>query len=183
MKQDKAWIELQGRPLVARLVAVLQPLFDPLRIVAGDPARFRELGLPVQPDLRPDCGALGGIHSALATATHDRVFVVACDLPLLDEPFLRGLVGLLGKHDAVVPFSGERPVPVCALYRTRCLPAVEIRLDRGELRAAGFLADIDVRWIREEELAVLDPEGMALFNMNTGEDYERVRRILSRRRP
>ena len=185
MGKDKAFIRLQepaGRTLIEALVELLEPDYEPVRILAGQSpvAPYAALGVAVQPDRRPRSGPLGGIHTALTTAERDVVLVVACDLPFLTREFLDGLSGLLSEHDAVVPRPRGVPVPVCAFYSKRCLPALEARLDRGELKAADFLDDLAVRWVEGGELARIDPGGTALFNLNTPEDIERAKEIASR---
>ena len=187
MGKDKALLRLQepaGPTLIEALVELLKPDHEPVRILAGQsPAEsYAALGVAVQPDLRPRSGPLGGIHTALATAERDIVLVVACDLPFLTREFLRQLSGLLSEHDAVVPRPQGVPVPVCAFYSKRCLPAVLGRLDRGELKTADFLDELAVRWVEGRELARLDPRGTALFNLNTPQDVERAREIASQGR-
>ncbi len=184
MGKDKAWLRLQeptGRTLIEAVVELLKPDYEPVRILAGQSpvTPYAALGVAVQPDRRPRSGPLGGIHTALTTADRDIVLVVACDLPFLTREFLGGLSNLLSEHDAVVPRPRGVPVPVCAFYTKRCLPALEARLDRGELKAADFLDDLAVRWVEGRELARLDPQGTALFNLNTPEDVERARSLRS----
>jgi len=183
MGTDKAWLRLRGPTgptLIEALVALLEPDYGPVRILAGESSvePYATLGVVVQSDLRPHSGPLGGIHSALSLAERDVVLVVPCDLPFLTREFLEGLSVLLSGHDAVVPRPDGVPVPVCAFYSSRCLSAVETRLDRGYLKAADFLEDLAVRWVEGQELARLDPEGTALFNLNTPEDMERARRMV-----
>ncbi len=178
MGRDKPWLELGGQPIIVRLIEVLRPLFPRLRIIANDSARFGALGLTVQPDIRLGCGALGGIESALATASFEAVFVAACDLPFLHAGFVGTLLGLLPGHDAVVPWGEKGPEPLCAVYSVGCRAAVTRALDRGELKVADFLRSLRVRRVEGDELAQLDPHGLALFNLNTPEDYERARKIV-----
>jgi len=47
--------------------------------------------------------------------------------------------------------------------------------------AAAFLEDLAVRWVEGPELRQLDPEGIALFNLNTPEDYRRAQAIAAKR--
>jgi molybdopterin-guanine dinucleotide biosynthesis protein A len=178
MGRDKTSLLLAGRSVIERMIEILAPLFSRLRIIAGDGSRFSALGVPVQPDLRPGCGALSGVHAALATASAEAVFVVACDLPLLHPALIRGLVSRLEGHDAVVPWSDKGPEPLCAVYRRRCHAAAEAALDGGELKMSDFLARLSVRRLQGEDLIRLDPDGLGLFNLNTPEDYQRARKIL-----
>lgn len=178
MGRDKAWAPLHGRAVIERMVEILRPLFGRLRIIANHPARFASLGVSVQPDLRPGCGALSGLHTALATASQEAVFVAACDLPFLHAGFVRALVDLLPGYDAVVPWSEKGPEPLSAVYSARCRAAAESALDRGALKVADFLSGLRVRRVEGDELARLDPGGLALFNLNTPEDYQRARRLV-----
>jgi molybdopterin-guanine dinucleotide biosynthesis protein A len=181
MGSDKALLSLGGRTIIETLVETLRGDYAPVRIIANATEPLARLGLAVHSDLRPGSGPLGGIHTALATASHEVVLVTACDLPFIHRDFLRGLAGLLAGHDAVVPRYEGRPLPVCAFYSVSCVPALEARLDRDQLKAADFLDDVAVRWVEDEELARLDPEGVALFNLNTPEDYRRAQEIAAGR--
>ena len=157
MGSDKAFLRLGSKTVIEKLVETLRADYDPIRVIGPPRPQTERLGLPVQPDLRPDCGPLGGIHAALATASH--------------------LAGLLPGHDAVVPVWEGRPIPVCAFYAVRCLGAVEARLERRRLKAADFLDDVSVRWVKESELQSLDPRGLSFFNLNTPEDYRIAQEI------
>jgi molybdopterin-guanine dinucleotide biosynthesis protein A len=141
-------------------------------------AAFESLEIPVFIDMRPDSGPLGGIHTALSTTKHPSTFVVGCDYPFINSHFIRGLADLLPGHDAVVPRKDRTPIPVCAFYSTRCLASVETSLDRGMLEAKAFLSHVDVRWVEGRELKKLDPSGVALFNLNTPEDYAKALTLL-----
>lgn len=173
MGRDKAWLPVEGTPVIERVVDVLKPLFWRVRVIAKD-ERFAVLGVPVQPDLRPGAAALGGLHTALATAEKDVVFVAACDLPFLSATLVRGLAAVLADYDAALPWTARGPEPLVAFYRRASLSAVERALDRNVLRVGGFLEELRVRRVEEGELARLDPGGLALLNLNTPEDYARA---------
>ena len=78
MGKDKAWLELGKASLIEIVVRTLKPLFHHVRIIANEDERFAALNVPIQSDIRPGCGPLGGIHTALATARRDSVFVAGC---------------------------------------------------------------------------------------------------------
>jgi molybdopterin-guanine dinucleotide biosynthesis protein A len=181
MGRDKAWLEIGGETMVARLVRILESLFESVRIVANEIDRYDSLGKPVHADLRPGSGPLGGIHTALSKTHQDTAFVVGCDYPFINANFINGLSSLLSSYDALVPLQNQIPVPVCAFYSTRCLGAVEASLDKGILEANMFLAEVDVRWVKDEELSKLDPTGLALTNLNTPDDYRKALALLEKK--
>jgi molybdopterin-guanine dinucleotide biosynthesis protein A len=156
----------------------MTPVVQRIRLFGGPSSTSH--GFPVVPDISPKLGPLSGIHTALATADGLAVLVVACDLPFVTSPFLSGLIEMLsGEIEAVVPRVAGRAVPVCAIYRTRCLPVLEAHLERGELAAHRFVAGLETRFLENEDLARLDPHGLALRNVNTPDELKEAESILA----
>ena len=133
-------------------------------------------------DALPGSGTLGGIYTGLEAARNEWALVVACDMPFLSEPLLRYMTGLRDGVDAVVPVIGGRPEPTHALYSRRCLPAISQRLQAGQLKAAGFLDLVRVRYVDGDEARGFDPELLSFFNVNRPEDLARALEIAGRER-
>lgn len=174
MGQDKAWIDLDGRPIIARVIDVLREVADEVIIVANDP-RFTELGLRVVPDRFPEGGALGGIATGVGAATHDRVLVAACDMPFLRSEVWRLLIARSAGVDVVVPRVGGEYETLHALYTKACLGPMEDALASGRLRVISFFADVRVREVSEADLRALDPALRSLTNVNTPEELAALR--------
>jgi len=175
MGQDKAWIDLQGRPLIARVVDVLREVADEVFIVAND-ERYADLGLRVVPDRFPGGGALGGIATGVSAATHERVLVVACDMPFLRGDVWRLLIANAVGADAVVPKIGGEYETLHALYTKACLPAMERALGSGRMRVISFFGDVRLREVGEADLRAIDPELRAFTNVNTPEELAALAR-------
>lgn len=169
MGQDKAWIPLDGRPIIARVIDVLLEVADEVLIVAND-ERYAELGLRVVPDRFPDGGALGGIATGVGAALHDRVLVAACDMPFLRADVWRALLAQADGADAVVPRIGGEYETLHAMYTKACLPAMEQALATGRLRVISFFPEVRLREIGEAELRAIDPALRAFTNVNTPEE-------------
>ena len=177
---DKASLDVGGTRIIHRQLAALLPVADDVRIVANNRERYADLGVPIIGDAIPDAGPLGGIYSALLDAAHDRVLILACDLPFVTRDLLARLADESREHpeaDAVVPRSSRGIQPLCAIYATRCLDAARARIDRGALRASGLLEDIRVRELGPETLARYD-DGSLFENVNTPHDHERARGLV-----
>jgi len=174
---DKGALAVGRERIIDRQRAALAAVADDVRIVAGDRDGYDGRGLRVIADAVPGAGPLGGLYSALLDAAHERVLILACDLPFVTAALLQRLVEESGtgqEIDAVVPRSARGLEPLCALYMTRAAGAVRARIDRGDLRVAGLLADLRVRELGPEVLAPYDA-GSLFENVNTPHDHARAR--------
>lgn len=178
MGRDKAQLELGSSTLLERVLAAVAPLGVHCMLIANDTDAFSGLGVPVHPDLRPGCGPLGGLYTALAVTRSPQLLFLACDLPFLTTEFLRFLLSELGEHHAVVPRSVEGLQPLCAAYARSCLPAVERALDRRELRMTSFFAEVDVRILEPVQWQGYDRRHLLFTNLNTPEEYQRAVQLI-----
>lgn len=172
MGQDKAWIDVDGRPLIARVIEVLATVADEVIVVANE-ARYGSLGVRVVPDRFPEGGALGGIATGVGAAIHDTVLVAACDMPFLDPAVWRLLLEAApgaDEADVVIPVLGDQPETLHAVYTRACLPAMERALAQGRLRVVSFFDEVRVRRIGEEALRGVDPALRSFTNVNTPEE-------------
>lgn len=179
---DKSLRVLGGATILARVIARARPQVAALVLNAnGDPARFREFGLPVVSDSIPDfAGPLAGVLAGLdwaavnvAGATHVASF--ATDAPFLPTDLVARLADAVkdGRHDLACAASDGRSHPVFGLW------PLDLRED---LRAALHtgMRKVD-QWTARHRLAVVDfpvqPED-PFFNANTPEDLERAARSI-----
>jgi molybdenum cofactor guanylyltransferase len=169
MGQDKAWIELDGEPLIARVATVLADVADEVIIVANDP-KYESLGLRVVRDRYPTGGALGGIATGVGAATHDTVLIAACDMPFLSPDVWRVILGHSGEADVVIPKIGGEYETLHALYTKACVPQMARAIAENRLRVISFFDQVRVLAIEEPELRAVDPTLRAFTNVNTPEE-------------
>ena len=175
MGSDKAALELAGEPAARRTARLLATLFEEVLLVGGKPPDGTP-GRRVADPAGPRC-ALRGLVGALEAARAERVLVVATDLPGLTADLLLALVAL-PEADVVVPRTpGDGLEPLCALYRRESvLPLARARLDAGELALHGLIGALAATTtLGGRTLAAIDPDGAALANANTPEDWARAR--------
>ena len=110
-------------------------------------------------DIHPGNDSLGGLHTAVASAAGSHVFVVGCDMPLLQPALIYGLAGLVDDWDVVVPIKNDYPEPLCAFYGKKCAPHIESSISRGRLKMIGFHEQVRVRRVEEAAWRAWDPEG------------------------
>ena len=169
MGQDKAWIELDGEPLIKRVADVLALVADEVIVVANDP-KYESLGLRVVRDRYPTGGALGGIATGIGAAANDTVLVAACDMPFLSTDLWRLLLGHAGEADVVIPRIGGEYETLHALYTKACVPQMARAIAENRLRVISFFDQVRVLAVEEPELRAVDPTLRAFTNVNTPEE-------------
>jgi molybdopterin-guanine dinucleotide biosynthesis protein A len=135
----KQLFKVDGRPLFSICYEKFQPLSDDV-FLQGE---FSGTDTEVRTDLVSEHGPLGGIYSALKNARHERVFVLACDMPDLDPRIL----GLLLEHadsDLVVPrWRNGHYEPLCSLYSKNQISLVKDMLASGSLKISDLFGMVE----------------------------------------
>ena len=186
MGKDKALMPFLGRPLIQRVVDRLRPIADEILVTTNSLEDYRFLNLRLFPDLKPGRGALGGLYTALSSATCEAVAVVACDMPFVSAALIEAASRLLVQEDAdvVIPDSGDGLEPMHAVYRCKtCLPAIEAAIEADQWRLISWFPQVKVCILQPDEIRLYDPSRLAFWNLNTPEDFaEAEQRAISERR-
>lgn len=182
MGRDKAFLEIEGKPLFQRVLELFQESFSRVVLVGGAPERFAAYDLPLLPDIYPG-SPLGGIYTALSQVETGHIFVSSCDIPFPSRAVLRYLCSLSDGFDAVVPETLKGYEPLFALYRKNCLDPVRSQLESGDFCAYAWYPQAKVRVVSPAELVSLDPEGTAFCNINTPEQFAQIASGAVLRRP
>src|SRR6516225_9729854 len=143
MGGNQALLRLEeGGPTISEMVVarLTQAGLPAPIVITNNPAEYSFLGLECMPDDIRGAGALGGLLTVLSHSEHERVLVVACDMPELNVELLRYMPAQQGDHDAVVPRwddGGETRVePLHAIYSTNCIEVIRRQIERGELKVS-----------------------------------------------
>jgi molybdenum cofactor guanylyltransferase len=176
MGRDKALLEIGGVPLVIRTARLIQPLVGEFTVI-GPPERYTPHGLEVVPDHFENVGPLGGIATALRISRREWNVILGCDLPYLTASWLEWLIAraLRSRADAVLPETSRGLEPLCALYRSSVAPVVAAAVARGVRKVTDGLADFTVETTPEREWSSIASGEVLFRNVNTPQDFEKVR--------
>ena len=176
MGRDKAALEIGGLAGATRAARLLASLFARVLLVGGE-APADAPGERIPDVAGPQC-ALRGLVGALEAAESERVLVLATDLPLVTPELVLALVAW-PEAPVVAPRTETGSQPLCALYDCEAaLREARDRLASGRLKLQGLLDALGASYLDPSVLLRIDPEGRALFNVNTPDDLERVRKRL-----
>jgi molybdopterin-guanine dinucleotide biosynthesis protein A len=167
MGRDKAWVEVDGQPLIIRAVDMLRELGVAEVFISGRAGTdYSDLACPVLLDLEPGGGPLGGIERALWAANSGLVLVVAVDLARMKPEFLAQLIAHCDSLTGVVPSLKGELEPLAAIYPKRCHELVRACLRRGEHAARDF-AEACLRERAVRRFAVREKSAVYFENWNS----------------
>jgi FdhD protein len=175
MKSNKALLPFSGELFIERIYRQLAALFPEVIVVTNTPDLYQFLPCRTVSDKFPGMGSLAGIHAGLNQSRTPYIFVVACDMPYLNESLIRRLIANIHGQDVVMPESDGGLEPLHAVYGKGCLPAMEEALSRGNSRIVECLDRQKVTVVKKDEIAAIDPGFSSFRNINTPEEYFRFR--------
>ncbi len=172
--QEKAFLPLSGRPLLAHVIDRLAPQVDRLIINSnGVRFRFAKFHAAVVPDLMDDLNTpLAGLHAGLVYAAEHGVEVLIT-VPS-DTPFLPpDLVARLGQGPAIATSSGQDHY-IAGAWPVGLLGDLEAAIHRDKLfRMKDWAKRCHAKPV-EWALTPHDP----FFNINTPHDLAAAERII-----
>lgn len=194
MGEDKWLLPVGGMPALGRLVRALDGVADEFAIVlpwgADDALRARAEAAVIAAspsaavrwlaDAEPDAGPLAGLEAAYEAGLGDWCLATAADMPFARAELAEALFRrcLAAGAEAAVPERDGRRHPLFAVYGVSAFDRLRSYRRGGGRKVMAWLEELRVLTLPESETAAFDPEGTALFNMNTPEDYVRAQSLV-----
>jgi molybdopterin-guanine dinucleotide biosynthesis protein A len=185
MGEPKAWLSIDGVPLLRRVVAAVEPVTSRIVVVgaAGQELPSLPEHVKIVRDAQPGEGPLSALAAGLA-ALQDVPFAFACatDAPFVHASVVRRLATLSLGHEAAVVEDGDFVLPLCAVYATSIIVKLEAMLASGQRRLVELVGAIDTHRVSRADLLAddvvraADPELLSLVSVNTREELAAVLR-------
>lgn len=175
---DKVVLPVSGGSLLSRTVALASRFCSQVWVSGRDPGGLN-VQAPWLPDDVPGQGPLGGIQTGLAHIGGP-LLVLACDLPLLDEPTVARLLEAHAKrpeHAVMTTFLQPETgyiEALVAVYEAGAAPLLAEAARQGMYklsRAVPFEARHHVPYTQDESTV--------FFNINYPADLAMLRRVLA----
>jgi molybdopterin-guanine dinucleotide biosynthesis protein A len=175
MGSNKALLSYHGGRLIESIYGKLASVFAEVIVVTNHPEHYEFLPCTKVRDIFAGRGGLAGLHAGLSHSGSPAIFAVACDMPHLDEGFIRHMAGLADPAGVVIPQGPDGLEPLHAVYGRGCLSAMEHCLANDERKISSFFTRVAVTILDEEDIASFDPQFLSFRNINTPEDYYHLR--------
>lgn len=185
MGSDKALLKIGNETIIERITNLMNSIFNEVLIVTNTPEDYKFLNLPLFEDIYKNKGPLSGIHSGLVHSSTDKNFFISCDLPLISEELIKHIVEFNSEKFIRYCFAGRHHY-LAGVYRKELIPEIEgilksssKQVDKKEQKFSikCLLKYIEAEIINVEQLHFYNKN--LFFNLNTPEDFENLKKILS----
>ena len=176
MGENKAFIEIEGVPIIRRVYNLFKELFQEVIIVTNQKELFSNFDSKIYSDLFPDKGALGGLYTGIFFSTFNYSFCVACDMPFIKKSVVQHLINHIQDDDVIVPQTRDGLQPLHAIYSKNCLEPIKLTIEQGKYKILDFYEMVKVKIIQEDDFISLDPLRESFVNVNTPVELLSIRR-------
>ncbi len=174
--RPKTLLDFDGISLIELIVKNLNLLFEEITVVTDHPELYRDLPVRLAGDLftNSEKSPLRGIHAGLRTSNLPYQFVVACDMPFLNNRLIRYMEGFTADYDAVVPRINSYFQPLHSFYNRSCADVIEKQIKLGKCKVTDFYTDLHIKFIGREDIERFDPHQESFVNINTLAEYQKA---------
>ena len=172
---DKQLLTINERRLFDIIYNTLSAKFEDIIVCTYHPNLYKGYSLRTVSDQYCNSGPLSGIHSALSASESRYVYVIACDMPNINMPYIEYMEQLIkdnGCPDACITQKLNWIEPFNAYYSKSCLPVIEDDLLNGKTSIRYFLQKVNTLEIKEEKAREFSENWSMFLNINTRENYE-----------
>jgi molybdopterin-guanine dinucleotide biosynthesis protein A len=176
MGENKAFIKIEGAPIISRIYALFKELFQEIIIVTDQKELFANFNSNIYSDLIPNKGVLGGVYTGIFFSNFLYSFCVACDMPFIKKSLVQYLIKNIKDEDVIVPRTKDGLQPLHAIYSKNCLDPIKRIIEQGKYKIIDFYNLVNVKIVEENDFLSLDPHRESFINMNTPEELLSVKK-------
>ena len=141
MTRDKAFLEIDGRTLLARQIELARQVGAKKVFVSGRAGKdYSRFNCPALEDKFQNAGPLAGIERALDAASTLLVLVLAVDLPNLTGNLILKIFSHCEVNAGAIPRINEKIEPLAAFYPKAAHPLIMELLGKKSNAAKHFAA-------------------------------------------
>ncbi len=176
MGKNKAFIQVEGIPIIERIHNLFTELFQEVIIVTNEKDLFSNFNSKIYSDLIPDKGALGGLYTGIVWSSFYYSFCVACDMPFIKRSLVQYLIENVANEDVIIPRTKDGLQPLHAIYSKNCIDPIRRSIEEGKSKIIDIYDEVNVKIVDERNFLSFDPGRESFINVNTPEELTLLRR-------
>ncbi len=187
---DKQLLTINEKYIFENNIEQLKTEFDDILVITNTPELYSDVqDIRTYSDIYPGMGPLAGLHAALSQSQSQYVYMVACDMPVMNMEFASFLKEqtLRFTTDVCASNADGHFESFNAFYSINILPAIEETLAEcysENIHTPGIygfitMNDISSTVIDEHTVRIIDPELSMFLNLNTPEEYNAYKKKIA----
>lgn len=172
---DKQFLKIDGEYLIKTVAKKLSKYFEKIIIISNNP-KIKLLDFDTNVSVYEDdikyCGPLGGIYTALNKTDSDLIYVIACDMPNINDEYIKYLKSKIGFYEGVITKFGDWVEPFNGIYSSNIKKDIKKYLLTGRRNIFGFARSKNFLYIEESIARKYSPDWKMFDNLNTEKDLK-----------
>jgi molybdopterin-guanine dinucleotide biosynthesis protein A len=171
----KPLLILNEKPLISYVLNVARKFFSDIVIVVKNKEQKERLEqkikkIKIVEDKSKILSPLAGIKEGIKHIKNKYVFVVACDMPFLNEKTIRDMLPRTKENADCIAYwhSLKKFEPLCTIYKKKIFEKINPRRGLQNL----------IRRTKNKILIPVSRETLVFFNINTQKDLNYARRLI-----
>lgn len=171
---DKSTMVLQNKKLIESTIKKLDSLFDDIIISVDSLEKKSEFNHDkIVVDKVKGVGPLGGMISALEMAQSDRLFVIPCDMPVIDTKYISFMMKYMDDNEIILSEKNGYFEPFPGFYSKSLIPRIEELINQNRRSIRSIFECSRTKVISESEWKKLGFSEEIFTNLNTTQDVEK----------
>ena len=165
---------LQNKKLIESTIKKLDSLFDDIIISVDSIEKKSEFNhAKIAVDKVKGVGPLGGMISALEMAQSDRLFVIPCDMPVIDTKYISFMMKYMDDNEIILSEKNGYFEPFPGFYSKSLIPRIEELINQNRRSIRAIFECSRTKVISESEWKKLGFSEEIFTNLNTTQDVEK----------
>lgn len=169
---DKALLKVDGEYILKLTSLKLKTMFSEVILVADKKEKLSPidglLDCVIVEDNYVDCGPLGGICTGFEVSKNPYIFVIACDMPIIEESIIKKMYNKLSNEQALLCLLDNYIEPMHAFYNRSSYIILKNQVTQNELSIQKSCSKLSIT-----KYLVDDNEKKVFFhNLNSPLDFK-----------
>jgi len=147
---NKEYLKIDDEYLIHKQIKKLIPLFNEVIVVTNNPDFYDEYDVKTTSDIILMKSPLIGLHAGLHASSNDYNYLLACDMPFINDSYIETVSALLNDKEAYVCKTGKYFEPFHGYYHKSLIPKLEKFVERN-LKFQDFIETLKVEIIETDE--------------------------------
>ena len=176
---NKAFLEINGKPIIENIIEILKIFFDNnILINTNNPELFQKFKLKIIEDIVKEKDIFGGFYSILKSIDTDYSLIVPCDMPFIEKDLVKLLLNSNFSNYDIVTFKIKNKFqPLFGIYKKTCIDFFEKAIKNEHFpKLIELFINHSSLILEEKDIPDNINIDKAFFNINTEEDYYKAKK-------